>query len=258
MMRRSVRRKKKVALNRNELCHCGSGKLYSVCHLPQDIQTTLHLGVNCESCGSEITEDISENVYIKISNGMQKWHNYYKQNNLYKFSSTTLDEFIKLEEKEIEGNISKKDLLQVYLNYLDKAQAMRLLESSFHLSSFKERSEILFDIVEAHFNKKYTLSIPALFSAIEGVIRDIQGIAAKDKFQCKFCKEKFLQEANLMAYDNIEYFNTFINKLFEGQADSTIFNRNPIMHGLSTNYYSEEHSLILLLSLFEIASLLYL
>jgi hypothetical protein len=38
---------------------------------------------------------------------------------------------------------------------------------------FAGRDEILLDAVDAHFNGKYTMSVPVLFAQLEGILRNI-------------------------------------------------------------------------------------
>ncbi|TGK23325.1 SEC-C domain-containing protein [Leptospira yasudae] len=252
--KKTLRRKKKTNHPRNELCHCGSGKTYYLCHYAIEHETTLHTGLNCKTCGVELTKNVSNDLLVIISNGMLKWHNYYKSHNLYKFTSITLGHLINLEEKEKNEKIlSKKDLFEIYIDFLTKEQAFSLLDLSCEFEEFSSRKEAIREIIEAHFDKKFTLTVTASFAIIEGIIRQIQKIPHAKDFQCNFDKEIFLQRGLLMIADDVNYFNSFINRLFEGQAKPELFNRNPILHGISTISLSEEHSLILLLSVFEIS-----
>ncbi|MCW7494835.1 hypothetical protein [Leptospira soteropolitanensis] len=256
-LRRTSRRRKQIGISKKEPCHCGSGKPYNLCHFGSDHETTLHTGINCKACGTEITKDISNDILIRISNGMIKWHNYFKSNGLFKFNTITLGHLLKLEDLESkQKELKKEDLYDIYFDSLTKEKAISHINLSCKFTEFENRKQIILDAIDAHFNQKYTLSIPALFPLIEGIIRDIQKIPKEKQFQCKFSKEDFSNKGLFMIADDLDYFNAFINKLYEGQANSTEFNRNPVLHGFSLNYYSKEHSIILILALFEIATIL--
>lgn len=208
--------------------------------------------MSCPHCGEELIKDISDDWLVKLSNGFIKWHNYYKNQGLYKFSSVTIGSMIELEEKENNSTLSRIELFDVFKKYLNKENAelyFNLLKKS---DIFKKKLPIIDDAIEAHFLSKYTLSIPTLFPVIEGVLREIQNLSPSDNFKCSLDYETLQNRGLFMIADSVEYFNKFVYKLFEGQADPSVFNRNPILHGITSEYYSEEHSLILILTIFEI------
>lgn len=255
MTTRKISKSRKTVYKKKEPCYCGSGKPYELCHLAFDQEVHLHSGENCVHCGEELIKDISSDWFIKLMNSFMKWHNYYKKHDLFKFSSVSLESMIELERKEKENELSKNDLFEVYVNYLIKENSdifVQVLEKN---DIFSLWLPIIKDAVNAHYEGKFTLSIPALFPVIEGLLRKIQQLSPSDSFKCNLNSGSLQNRGLLMYADSVDYFNKFVTKLFEGKADTSKFNRNLILHGITSDYYSEEHSLILIMTVFEIDSI---
>jgi len=122
-------------------------------------------------------------------------------------------------------------------------------------AAYRGRDAVLLDIVDAHFNGKYTLSIPALFAQVEGVLREIGGLTYRKTFRPAIPRNIWSNRLLFTVGDSADEFNAFMTRLFEGQK--TGFNRNPILHGTNSTYATEENSLTLILCLLEIRTFLW-
>lgn len=162
-----------------------------------------------------------------------------------------------LEQLEKQVALTKQDLFGVYEDFLTLEQANRFLSSFQKYPPFAARTQTIRDAIEAHYGGKYTLSIPVIFLLIEGVAREITGMEPSLSFQLRLDSNTLRNRGLFMIADGAEYFNTFVNDLYKGQTGPDTFNRNPILHGITADYSSREHSLILLLSLFELGHFYY-
>ena len=243
----------KSKLNRNDDCHCGSGKKYKFCHMGLDRIIRLWSDEKCNCCGESLYKDFDNSDIITLfTNSQVRMFNYFKEYNLYLFSTITIGYLSNLEKKEIEnGCLIKSDLMEIYKQYLTRETTDFHLKYCLENELYDKREEILLDIISAHFDKKYTLSIPASFTIIEGIGREICNLEPRASFNLNIDVQIFLRKELLNVAESATYFNLFVNNLFSGKGNVSQFNRNPVLHGLNLSYFSEEHSLILILCIFE-------
>jgi protein translocase subunit secA len=238
---------------RNEPCPCGSGKKYKYCHGSGILrERKIECPINCKYCDNKFTIDMTGNIMNIFATQDRLLKEYCKDNNFYFFEALNLADSLKLLKKLCDGNISKESFFDIYKT-ITKKEMLRLFSLAFNNSSiFKKREQILLDIIDSHYQKKYTLSIPVLFTQLEGVLREYGGLKPKDNMKPTIPTKIWDTKLAFSVKDSAEYFNGFIASLFEGSKNENEFNRNPILHGLNVSYYSEEHSLILLLAILEI------
>lgn len=135
---------------------------------------------------------------------------------------------------------------------------MGLLEDAEQLHpALATRIAVIRDAIEANFEKRYSLSIPALFHQIEGFHRDYGGLASKQNFAPTLRKENWDERFLPSFTDSITFFNGYLTDLFKGSQPDDTFNRNPILHGMNANYASEDWSLTLILIILEIRHFLW-
>ncbi len=249
----------KKKIGRNDPCPCGSGQKYKYCCISQEqrnrkVQTNIH----CESCGNLLEADLSDDMMNKLASSELPLKNFCKDNNFYFFGLIRLNKVNEFHEKLTSGILNKNDFIDAYKNIVDKTSVISWIEDACTLhSAFSKRRQIIIDACEAHFSGKYTLSVPVLFSQIEGILRDIGGLELKDNFKPTIPKEIWNERFLFSLTDSAEYFNAFITKMYEGQQNENAFNRNPILHGMNVSYDSEEWSLILVLTILEIRTFLW-
>lgn len=122
--------------------------------------------------------------------------------------------------------------------------------------SFSPRRQILLDAVSAHYEGKYTLSVPIFFAQLEGILRVIGALTALDDFRPTI-KRDWDNHLLFGMTESAGMFNGFLARLYEGQKEDTAFNRNPILHGANVTYHTEENSLILILTILQIRTFLW-
>lgn len=239
---------------RNSPCPCGSGNKYKFCCIYKDPKKRIvKSDQKCTSCDSHLEQDFTDDILNKVSGLSLPIKNFCKDNDLYYFEIIRLGEHIKLSEKLQKGELNKADIVNEYKKSINKDQALGLIDDACDLHEcFENRKRILVDAIKAHYSGLYTLSIPVFFSQIEGLLREYGGLELKAKFKPTIPKDKWNQYFAFNMTDNAEYFNGFIDKLYRGGQSEEAFNRNPVLHGVNVDYYSEEWSLLLLLTILEI------
>lgn len=240
---------------RNEPCPCGSGQTYKYCCISKELKRrTVKTNEKCADCGTHLEADLSGDFMNVLASLEIPLKNFCKDNEFYLFgNSIVMSEVIEFNNKLRAGELTKSSIIQAYTNRLTRETAIGFVEDSVSLhNAFGSRINILRDAINAHFDRKYTLSVPVLFAQIEGLIRETGGLELRDKFRPTVSTEIWNGRYLFGMSDNAQYFNAFITKLFEGQKDDQTFNRNPVLHGMNVTYDSEEWSLILVLTVLEI------
>ena len=131
---------------------------------------------------------------------------------------------------------------------------------------FVHRRDIIRDALQAHIDGKYTLSVPTLLPVAEGILLSITGKAAARSGGTRRMAEDvlagmytdFMREASkdavvefatgITLYGNVppSYFSPerYPKWLEEhGLSGDQVLNRHAILHGVQTDYASEENSL---------------
>ena len=74
----------------------------------------------------------------------------------------------------------------------------------------------------------------------------------KDTFKPTMTDRGLEEQLLYAVVDSLGYFNSFVTNLFKGSQQAEEFNRNTILHGANNSSFSEDKSLILLLTVLEI------
>lgn len=240
-------------IGRNDPCYCGSGRKYKYCHYGIDKKRIVTTDLTCDYCNANIGVDFTNSCFNKLQPNDIPLMNFCKEKGFYMFQVMSLQDTIELAKKFDNGTLTKKDFYDAYRNWLTLEKCLDFFNSCYkEIEQFKERQEIIFDAVKAHYSKKFTLSIPTFFLLIEGILRELYEIPNKDTIQPKFDKDIWNKRLMFSMEDRIGYLNWYINSLFEGGKTSNVFNRNTVLHGINKEYYTEENSWSLLLLLYEI------
>ena len=242
-------------IGRNQVCDCGSGIKYKYCCIgkklkSRNVDIPLHVTANYNPTDAESAKDFI-NMFACAEIPLK---NFCKDNDFYLFGSgTTVANLINFTDLLQKGRLTKDILLANYKQKITYEDTIAYFNdaATFH-PAINSRLNILKDATEAHFNGKYTLSVPTLFAQIEGILREYGNLKASDNFKSTMKTDIWDTRYLFSLSDNADYFNGFISRLFEGQKDSVTFNRNTILHGLNATYDSEEWSLTLLLIILEI------
>lgn len=241
-------------IGRNEPCPCGSGKKYKFCCIGKEIQKRLiKTGEACDSCGIELIVDLTSDPLFQVFNYQRPLKEFFKDNGLYMFGFFSFKEETEMLDLLKEGALTKPMIFEIYKGRMKKGPVMAILNDACEdYETFNKRRQILIEAFEAHFDGKYSLSINSFFSILEGILREIGNLAFKDKFRSTISVDVWENWFAFEVKDNARDFNNFINRLFKGSQNQDSFHRHPILHGVNTKHYSEEHSLILLMSILEI------
>ena len=247
----------KVAKNmsRNEKCPCGSGLKYKYCCIDKKPERKLKTNKNCE-CGNPLVIDFTNSLANKLQPSTLALLNYCKDNGFYFFRSLSLYNILKLSEKLCTESLNINDFILAYVEWNTKENTLKRLDGYFHFECFEKRKSIILDIIDAHFNGKYTLSIPCFFLVIEGILREYGQLDSKDNIKPTFESDIGDKRLLFTLSDAIKYFNAYISNLFKGSQCNQLLNRNSILHGINCSYSTEQNSLFLLLTLLEIGDIL--
>ncbi|MEZ5196372.1 MAG: SEC-C domain-containing protein [Bacteroidales bacterium] len=239
---------------RNELCNCGSGLKYKYCCAGKDLREQKIPLWSDPKTGEKLSLNMTDDILNWAATVELPIKNFCKDNDIYFFGlAATVGETQELDNKLKKGLLTKQDVLDTFKKNAKKESIMRLLDACFEeMEIFAARRTILKDAFDAHFNEKYTLSIPALFSQLEGLLRDIGGLHFKDTIKPTIPTNIWDKKLLFAIKDDAQNFNNFITKLFSGSTGPDAFNRNPILHGFKLDYHSEEHSLLIILSILEL------
>ncbi len=242
-------------IGRNELCPCESGLKYKYCCIRKVLRPVqVPVDAECDTCGHKMTVDLTNDMLNIFATAELPLKNYCKDNDLYLFGlAVTVGELQGLDEKLKNKTLTKQDILETFKKNFKKEPILGLLEIACQeLEMFRKRHLILKDAFEAHFEGKYTLSIPTLFAQLEGLLREVGELKNSDNIRPTIPTDIWEKRLLFSVKDDSQNFNGFIHKLFEGSKDADTFNRNPILHGFNVNYHSQEHSMLIMLSILEI------
>lgn len=240
---------------RNTPCPCESGLKYKYCCISKEERPRIiKIKDSRSDCGLEKEVDLSNDYMNLLAKSRIPLLNFFKDNDLYFFGTTlTVGDSIEFNELLKNGTLTKSHLVERYIQKLKHEDVMFYIDDAATMhSAFESRKRILKDAVEAHFNGKYTLSVPVLFAQVEGILREYGGIKLADKFRPNVSTQIWNSRLLFSMSDDAQYFNAFISKLFEGQQSQSSFNRNPILHGMSVSYDSQEWSIVLILIILEV------
>lgn len=243
-------------IGRNDPCHCGSGKKYKFCHFGDDKQRIVKTDLTCDVCNNNIDIDLSNHYISKLQPSDIPLRMFCKENDFYMFGAMSLYQGLELLKKLDNNTLTKKDFYDAYYEFFTKERCTDSFATYCQdIEEFRSLQEILFDTVEAHYNNKFTLSIPVFFLLIEGILRELSGIADNDNMQPKFNRDIWNARLLFNMEDSVGFLNGYINSLFEGGKPSEVFSRNTVLHGINKKYYTKENSWSLLLLLNEIGHL---
>lgn len=245
---------------RNELCPCGSGVKYKYCCIskkPREVK--IQIGAVKET-GALVYVDYTNDWLNRVAAMSIPMMNFCKDNDIYFFGMFIfMGEYEDLNEKLKKGTLKIEDIMDLYNKKFTKEVAFGLLESAVtEQEMFRKREKFLKDALEAHFEGKYTLSVPVFFAQLEGLLRDNGNIANRDSVKATIPTENWDERMAFHERDKAKYFNGFITRLFEGGKDSSEFNRNPVMHGFGLDYPTKEYSMILYMSILELRNFLWM
>lgn len=243
-------------IGRNDPCHCGSGKKYKYCHYGSDKPRIVKTDLICDNCDNRMDIDFTKSFVNKLQPSSMPLMMFCKENGFYMFGAMSLYHIVKITEKLENNTLTKGDFYSAYKEFFTRDQCIDVVAKYCeNIDQFKKRQSIIFDTIEAHFNNKYTLSVPVLFLLVEGILRELLGTSTKDNIQPRFDKNIWDIRLLFDTGDRVEFLNSYINSLFEGGKIPEVFNRNTVLHGLNNDYDIEENSWSLLLLLVEIGSM---
>lgn len=247
-------------VGRNQPCPCGSGKKYKFCcGMNTDRERIIKVPYYCPNCGTKHDAEIdcTNDFMNKFSTAERPLKEFCKDNGIYLFGWFTVGRGLELLE-ELKSQSLTTDIIIDEYKKIEPKFLMSLLDDAIDtIDYFKKRAQILKDAFNAHFEGKYTLSVPALFSQLEGLLRDYSGMPLKETFCSKIKTDFWDRYLAFSKKDDAQYFNAFVNKLYEGSKPAEEFNRNSILHGANVLYQSEEHSVLLLLAILEIRTFVF-
>lgn len=144
------------------------------------------------------------------------------------------------------GTLTRIKLLDAYRSDLSQELAMKLLDNATqNFNVFSKRHEIIKDGFDAHFNKKYNLSIPCLFPQVEGVLKEVGKRLSPTP---SVIPDGYDRRLAFEIQEHALEFNAFLSETYKGGAQDDEFSRDPILHGANPNYGKEEWSLLLVLT----------
>jgi len=242
-------------IGRNDPCRCGSGVKYKFCCFSKETPRHLvRLERTCNDCGSPVEVDVGKDWAALLAHEEYPIKLFCKDNGFYWFSTViTIGEIAEISRMLRSGTLTVQHLMSVYKSKLTQDNVLGLLGDVDQLHpALASRAPILRDAVEAHFAGKYSLSIPTLFPQIEGFHREYGHLTPKQDFSPTLPKEMWNARLLPGLTDSATFFNAYLTNLFKGNQPVDTFNRNPILHGMTPSYASEDRSLTLILIVLEI------
>lgn len=241
-------------IGRNDPCPCDSGQKFKYCCIRKNVrERNLPIWEN-SATGERITLNMTDDMLNHLAQSELPLKNFCKDNDFYLFGlAYTVGQGQELDQQLQDRTLTKEMVLEIYKLNCKREQIMKLLELCCEeLEIFNKRKNILVDAFEAHFDGKYTLSIPVLFTQLEGILREVGNIKNRDSIKPSIPTDIWESRLLFGIKDDAENYNNFITKLFAGNSSGDKLNRNPILHGFKIDYHSEEHSLLIMLSIMEI------
>ncbi len=156
---------------------------------------------------------------------------------------------------------NRDEIDKIVIDYFTAEKLNEIRKRWFLNQYFKDRGRFLNDAIDAHIQKKYTLSIPVLSPHIEGILTDWilgQKKISLDSFRDKKKWFKNLQsglEGGFITDYMLDFLFEYLDKtsLFAGfewsKEDGVTLNRHKLAHGKRINYDTELNSLKVILLL---------
>ena len=246
-------------IGRNEPCPCLSGQKYKYCCINKETRKRIVPATKgMHPPGSPESVDLTGDWMNFASSLDRSLHYFCKDNGIFFFSSVvTVGKIEELAAALSAGTLTKAALFKHYIEVTKEEHVVRWIEDACaNFSSFSPRREILLDAVSAHYEGRYTLSVPTFFSQLEGILRVIGKIDSCDEFRATI-KRDWDSRMLFGMGESAGMLNAFLSRLYEGKRGADEFNRNPILHGANLTYNTEENSLLLILTLLEIRTFLW-
>jgi hypothetical protein len=146
------------------------------------------------------------------------------------------------------GKITAQEVDAILVHFYNKDKLHSMLDSWSEQVFIRPRIKILKEVVTAHIEGRFELSIPALLPQIEGIIADIKEHAGRMNFKDvkKYAEALFSGNTRFNQVGKV-FFISILYENFEWQDPIPFFSRNAILHGADTNYASAANSLRLIL-----------
>jgi len=244
----------KTKIGRNQPCPCGSQKKYKNCHLAFDReapQTPSGEGFQMNSEGLELFNKLMQDN----ANSKLPLHEFCIDNGIYYFAYHSLAQDLEITKRFYETeDLTKEYLLECWSEKNGQEYYERMLKNDKNSNGLlSKRYDNVSEIISAHFNCMYSLSIPAAFTIIEGIFREYGQVSFSKNDKANYRMDDSCLKGKMLYgdEDSIKYFTKFLNKLMSGKAKENEFHRNTIMHGVNTEFATKENSLLLLMSIFE-------
>ena len=190
---------------------------------------------------------------------------YFEEAGLWLSSSMPLAVWYGILESYHRNELTSANLLQLVMDQLEANNyelVKEMAESWFDRKEFQSRERFIRDACEAHFQGKYTLSVPVFLLVSEGIIRDIYaGSFPSHKFG-KELKKRYedvpLKHVSTLLFADL-FDDVFIRSIPEKddlkQYDE-LFNRHVILHGRDLTYDTKINSVRGFLLLDELTEIL--
>lgn len=242
-------------VRRNDPCPCGSGLPYKQCCIQRQVgNTAVQTSSECPECDTPLVVDLAENPLFQIPDDTAPLRLFARENGVHLFESfIRVGQIQQLTQRLRDGSLKRDDLMETFSENATVSLMTRYLEMAVEeLPAFQRRSELIVDIIDAHFTGKYSLSVAAGFALLEGVLRDTGGLTLKEDLAITIPLDRWEHRLAPEIRKKAESFRSFLTDLFKGGQEVGSFNRNPVLHGADTEYGREDWSLMLLMSLFEV------
>lgn len=245
--------------SKNSLFFCGSGQLYKYCCIKLEKRKDLITINRHKSTEQYNIDNIFNSMLSYTAQERIPIKNFCKQNGAYLFTSIlTIKQCDDLESQLKENQLSLSILNDLYISKIKELGEQKILEifesKCNEFNYYKSRETIIKESIKSHFLGYYSVSIPTFIIQIESILRELGQLDNQDKFRSTLTDEKIKDEPLYSIKDDIKYYNSYIHKLFEGNKDQKVFNRNTILHGFNIEYHNETNSVLMLLTLFEIGN----
>jgi hypothetical protein len=155
------------------------------------------------------------------------------EHNIYYFKSHSIQSDINIKKSFANQSLTIEQLFENWVIFNKREYYDRMIKNSIHVNSCLSKKELnINQILDAHFQEMYTISIPSSFSVIEGLFRDYHQVSFSEHQKVIYkIKEEAYQDTMLYSdFEAIKYFSKFLNKLMSGNSDENTFHRNSILH----------------------------
>lgn len=146
---------------------------------------------------------------------------------------------------------AEKVTYNIYIGYYNYEKIKNLSTKWYHMDILKNRKQILRQAVYAHFKENYYLSIPIVFSQLEGIIANTFKHKGK-MHQNDYINYlgKILNDNKNMSFDGLinNFYATIVLASFNhNEPIKSVLSRHAIMHGADTKYGTKINSIKALL-----------